>query len=412
MNVNPRALFLTLYIFCNIAATFIFLERGFLGGDFKDFIVQDDFLLITVCVFVVVSYILLLTTVFNKLSSIFLSKNSKPRVLDKSMHFFILFIQMFFLLYCMETGAYIAGSNVKVTNPIKYLWILIPVDYVFLVYYAVARESKFFKYNLIIYIFSNIVRGWTGFFVLVLFLESYYQFVIKKKKLEKKHIISFFVLLFVVVPLLISVKWAIRAADTVNLETLLIIVSSAYDNFLQDSEISFLEVFGRFFVIIVERLQHVANVYQIAQYSDVFWHDLVKGNYLPFIFEGLPQYTILKFMGIEYVDLHVYLPQFFYGNKFQGVNNSFHTGFVSWLMISPLLWVFYLGYMFLLVSFSMALMKRLNSALGTGLIWLSILMFIMNGWLNAYFNLIIALIFFNFVVSLKVGNSSETKKKN
>lgn len=407
MKFNPRTMFLLLYCFSNIAATFIFLDKGALGGDFKNFPINDPLLLIVSCISVVLSYILILTVIFNKLSLKFLSSNAKKKPLNKSMHFFVLILQIAFLYYCMKTGAYIAGSTIKVDSIIKYLWIMLPVDYIFLVYYSLARETKYFKYNVAIYVLSNIIRGWTGFFVLVFFLESYHQFIVKNKKIKKKHIISILFLLIIVVPLLISVKWAVRAADTVSLDTLLIIIDSALTNLLQNTEVDGVDVLYNFFVMILERLQHVANIYQLAAHSDAFWEELVNGTYLPFIFEGLPQYTITQAFGIKYVDLHVYLPQYFYGDKFQGINNSFHTGFVGWLFISPFIWIFYLLYMFFLVAFSMLLMKRLNSELGKGLIWLCILMFIMNGWLNAYVNFIMALMFFNLIVSLRV-----TREKN
>ena len=400
MHINPRLFFSSIYIFCNIIACCFFLESGVLGGDFKGYPVEDSFVLVILALFVMCSYIVFLHFIFPLIDSISYKKKQVIN-LNLKFHIFVLFIQLFFVLYCLFTGAYIAGSTVTVNNPIKYLWIFLPVDYFFLVYYVTAREHSFFKYNLAIYILSNVVRGWSGFFVYVIFLEMCYFFVVRKNKISTLKLVLISSFLIMIVPIIISVKWAVRAESSLDIHTLGSVFYFAITNLFYGAEsISFLDVFTNFATIIIERLQHLANVYVLYINSENFSSSLYDLNYLPFFMEGLPQYIIIQSLGFTYVDLHTWLPGFVYGDKFSGINNSFHTGMVGWLVISTYMIPFYFIYVILLTFTALILVKRLNYVFGPSLVWLCCLMFLMNGWFNAFINLIIALLWFNFLFSI------------
>jgi hypothetical protein len=124
----------------------------------------------------------------------------------KWINLFTVFWQLLFLLYCLYFNVNIVGSVGDNASPIKYLFFLLPADMIFIVSYAFHRSDKYFSISAILYLLSNVLRGWTGPILLFLIIEGYYLFYKNKKRFY-----SYLLLLLLIYPFILFLKWTIRS---------------------------------------------------------------------------------------------------------------------------------------------------------------------------------------------------------
>lgn len=399
MTIDAKRFFLLIYVIANLYAGILFLYKGELGGDFSLFPVENSLLLALCTVLVVFSYYFILGPYYSFFVRRFFKLNLKARELkySKLLGVLVVILQLLFVTYVMLTGAYRAGSTVTVDGFIKYIWIFLPVDMIFLVYYSKFRSSKLSKYNIALYICSNLLRGWTSFVFILLFMELRWFFYVSKKTISLKMASFLFCMAMVLVPALISLKWAVRVAENVTIETIPLIIEDvlliASRNVTDQGTFSYLTLLVS---SISERLQHLSNVYMLAEHSDEFRAAYYSAQFLPYFAEGLPQLTLLSVFDVPYYDLHTFLPNYFY--PLADAGTSFHTGFLSWAFISPYLSVVYFLYVTFLILFGVYLAKKLCGNMSLDLIWFSLMLYLMNGWFNAYINILIA---FSVVITIE-----------
>lgn len=114
-------------------------------------------------------------------------------------------------------------------------------DFLFLLYYSHARPGSFPKYNLLAYIASNTIRGWSGFWLILFLVESYYFFYRSDKRYKIQIPAICLLLAMLAVPAVGDLKNKMRGSE---------VASTGY-----------LEAYVR----LLNRLQHVTNVSLIAQ---------------------------------------------------------------------------------------------------------------------------------------------------
>ncbi|WP_301952096.1 oligosaccharide repeat unit polymerase, partial [Shewanella xiamenensis] len=162
-------------MFVNVIATFIMLDINELIGDLKGTVVSNPYILLLALFLIVHTYFFLMWPFFISVFSVKIKKlkfNRDENDISVRLGFFILFIQVCFFLFNSYYGVNVAGTNNKTADtPLALIWVIIPADALFVVYYAFYRDSKFFKVNLIFWLFSNIIRGWAGVILFVIFFE-------------------------------------------------------------------------------------------------------------------------------------------------------------------------------------------------------------------------------------------------
>jgi len=387
-----RIFWLGIYILAAIVAASLFAARGMLGGDSVGIPLPDIRTLIVATSSVVIFYLIWMGPVFNALEKLSISplverwKDSGLPEDDKLVSIFVLIVQGSFLIYCFVEGAGVAGSTKRVDLAIKYVWILLPADVIFFVYYAMYRQSRWFLPSLILYILSNMLRGWLGFWLIIAFLEG--AFRIREKRFDWKKISLTMSLFVYAIPFLIEIKWAIRKfgnAYILNWQNL----SSVVNN------VNWWESIVRACESVLMRLQHLDIMINIIINSTALSEKLRGREFLYFFEEGLPQFTLERLLGWARVpDIHIRLIDYFAVYPAgSGVVSNTHTGLVGWLWIIPEWAPVYLIYVLMLTWAGIWLAKKLGANQGTvELVWFAVLVWVMNGWFGAYIEFLQALV--------------------
>jgi hypothetical protein len=389
---NPTLVWKWGFVLVNIGVTIWMLISGESIGDMKGDKVINSSLLIA-CVLVVLSYLILLGPFFRLLAKQKIKKvylGMKEEKLNIRMGLFILFLQLSFIAFNLSFGVNIAGAiNGKVDSGLSFFWVLVPIDYLFLIYYGNCRESKYFYVNLAVFLVSNVIRGWSGIFLFVLFLEWCQAF--RTGKIRKTNIVLGCLLIILVYPFILNMKWLFRAAGG--------------DNFNMAGEISgFFDYFsmGDYFSIFLDsaghllaRLQITSPVDGVMRLSHSLQSAYDSGVIKPFWLEGLHGIAFDKLflpgnrpaLGNEVVRLGGY-------GTFDASFNI-NPGWVGWFFVAPIWIPIFLIYTGVLCCLSIFIARKIgDSLLLRDVVWLIWLVLLIPGWLGQFVAFIYALLVF------------------
>ncbi|MDE1211675.1 oligosaccharide repeat unit polymerase [Vibrio aestuarianus] len=323
---------------------------------------------------------------------------SIPRLsTENKMSMFVLILQVMFIVFNLIEGVNSAGSNLTTSSPIKYVFIMFAPDMFFLILYGFARNNKFFKYNLIVYLISNLQRGWLGGLLTVLIIEFFVFY--KKYGFSRKLIFtvsSLGALVIFISPYLVALKWAVRGyfggiSSDANAE---------FDLIFSLGNKEYLTSLGETLNYIMARFQVLSNTYLMFEYSNVIYSAADKGEFVSFYLVGLPQRLIIKLFGFDYQMLNSFIASIFDSNYY--INNSTyntHTGWFGWVISEPYLVIQYFIYSVSLIWIVVYLSSKIGGEYIYIVSWVMTLMLFMQGWIDAYISLLIALVAFLFVKS-------------
>lgn len=289
----------------------------------------------------------------------------------------VVFLQVAFWVFNVFTGSNMAGGDKGTSEWFRFIWLLIPVDYVFYIYYVMAKgeRSSLCRLNLSLFILSQLSRGWLGWILVISYIEL--CFYISKNTFKIKTLLYIILMmpLVVMLPFLFYLKVALRdALLNENFSELIFLIQN----------IDFNVVFSVFLESLFYRLQHLSNVAFIYEKLDDISSLIDLNKVAAFYWEGLPQQTFAKITGIyPGQDVHLFL----YDNYINSSMNSettLQTGFISWLLFGPLLGIFYIFYCLFFVFISVYLSKKIYGYQLCSLTWFFVLGYIMNGWFNAF----------------------------
>ena len=393
---NYRRVWLAMYVLANLTGAIYFSQSGQLDGDLIGYPLPSSTILWIATVAVVVSYLIWMGPIFSLIDSIsvktiFSRKINSGNSIDSNVvGIFVLIVQASFLVFNFQEGVNVAGSRLQSDTSIRYIWILLAPDALFLVYYGIYRKSKSFGPNLILYLLSNALRGWLGTWLIIFFIEGAYR--LRERRLNWPLVMLMAVIFIPILPVLIELKWVIRELGTAG-------VLSFSEVFLRLTtfvvEMDWWAEFSDIVRPIVMRFQHLANVVGIIDISTDLSRGLANGEFKYFFQEGLPQYTIERMLGISVLpDIHVALLTYLIPEQLpvDTITNT-HVGLVGWLWISPYLIPFYFMYLLLLSFLGIWLAKKAGGqGLLIDIIWFSWLGYLMNGWFAAYLEFIQALV--------------------
>ena len=404
-----RRFWLAIYILANLAGAIIFGISGQLDGDLIGYPLPSYSVLLVATISVVVSYLIWMGPVFNIIASIKIKSLFSQKALagvardERFVGIVVLIVQFCFLIFNSQEGVNVAGSRLQSDSSIRYFWILLAPDALFLVYYGLYRKSSLFGTNLILYLVSNAMRGWLGTWLIIFFIEGAYR--LREERLNWKKLMLVMAVFVPFLPVLVELKWIIRelgavgalSLDEGSSRLLSFLVSMNWWEALFDSVRP-----------IVMRFQHLANVIGIMDVSTNLSGGLANGEFKYFFEEGLPQYTFQKIFGISVLsDIHVMLLTYLIPEQLpvDAITNT-HVGLVGWFWISPFLVPFYLFYLLLLSWLGMWLAKKAGGGgLLIDIIWFSWLGYLMNGWFAAYIEFMQALVVLIFIrmIAARVG---------
>jgi hypothetical protein len=410
INFNKfQSLFLGMYIFFNTYALLFILNTQKTFGDFFESAPHENLVLLAY-IYTIVPFIFFGWFLYpyfeNKLKKTLDIDNIQ---IENKLAIFVLILQVSFMVFNLLTGVNSAGSGIKTDSVIKYLFILFSPDTFFIILYGFARENKYFKYNLLIYLISSVQRGWMGgiFFIAIMELYIYY----KKYGFSKKiifiasSVISFLVLLL---PYIVMLKWAARAyfgglTNDFNNELTLI---------LNLGNMSYTESLGESFSYLFGRFQVLSNVYLFLEHLDTLQVARDNSEYISAFAVGLPQMLLYKVFGLDYTVLtSYYISVIDTKVVLDELTSNTHVGYIGWILAEPYMFWIFLFYTIGLVYLSAYLSSKIGGKYLHFVSWYLLIAYLMHGWIQAYFSYILGLLTF-YIVKILIQKIKFKKLEN
>lgn len=397
---DPKIAWLLLYVFVNIVATIIMLTTGQLIGDAAGNRVYNTDILLLASFLVVFSYIFFLVGVYGGICKCHIKKINfgvSEDALYSKIGIFLIVFQILFMLFNLSSGVNVAGSNnLKVGGFSSIFWALMPVDALFLIYYGVARDNKYFRINLLIYLVSNVSRGWAGVFLIVAFMEWCWAY--RNQRIKFKYILPLFVVFLLFYPILNAIKFYIRTnPNEFSLIGFLDVFDSNFGN------ISYVDSVYLGVLHVVERIQTVSILAMVIQLKDFLYIGYLNGEFSPFWWEGLHGIVFDRLLGnSNNIPFSVAFTKYGSFNwDFEIGNWNTNTAYASWFFVTPYLIPLYLFYSFLLCFVSYVLIKKISSSISAlDLLWMSWLLYLLPPWFGTFVQFIYALFIFLVLKSI------------
>ena len=392
-NVSPRTPWVAGYIFSNIVGVLIMLTTGKLIGDSAGGVVENEMALLWAMALLVFTYFFMLIPVFNFIWKIKVKATRfcvPEDVLGKRIGLFLFILQVGYALFNYINGVNTAGSIAKTDSPFSVFFVLFPVDALFLIYYGVFRENRYFYPNLMVWVASNILRGWSGIFLFIIFFE--WCRGVRNKKVTLL-LTAFCVLgLLFVYPAIFNVKMAIRAAGEGGLDFNEIISIFAVTFTRED----FFLLMGDGVFSLISRIQIASILVEVIRLKDTLQLEFLNANFSPFWLEGLHGVIIDRVTGGGLISISAKFPEYanFPGNYELGEWNT-NISYVGWFFIAPILIPQYILYTFFLAFLSIFFVKKLsNDELAGDMVWIAWLVYLLAPWLSVFVTFIYALMLF------------------
>lgn len=385
MTINPVTSLFSLYLFANFVALIQGISDGGLVLEWTFFDLKASSLAYS---FLLQSLILL---AFLSVFKVFHYKlNFKKITYDKNWGWFLVILQTTFLIFNLKTGVNIAGAGARIEGGslVNYMFILLQPDMLFVLIGVSLLSDRLFFINVIVFLTSMVLRGWMGGFFIVIFtvLVRYYPVRISMRNLS---LISLLALFFVLMlPAIIDIKWAMRQG--VSAGEFFSGMASSFSAEKYSFAISYL----------LNRFQHLGHVALLFENSDKFYSDLSKGVFSSYWMDGLPQYTVSKFFGLEHYKLNSYMVEYFFGINEPTWNTN--PGISGWLFILQEKVVFMVLYFFIVVVVPFFVISRYAGNTLLMLLACFSITYLFHGWFGAYFNTVFYALLIILINKLKL----------
>lgn len=395
LNKHPYIPWLILYISANVIAGVIILDSKELLGDVLGYPLYSAGALVFALCLVVSSYFIILGPVFYFFSKIKvkpISWGMSEEQLGLKLGVIVLFIQIGFFIFNIVSGVNVAGSgNARSESVFSLLWVFVPADAIFLIYYGLYRESFFVRPNLVLYVISNVLRGWSSVFLFVAFVEISRR--LRRRDFPFISLFLFVCIAVVVYPLISNLKWVVRSSSQAGLswsvffDGLTVVFDSA----------DYFDVMSSSFMHLIGRLQSVSLVVEVMRLSEVLQQMFSNGRILPFWKEGLHGLIFDRIFGFEKINpIGVVFTEIdFPSGVFDVGDWNVSVGFVSWFFIAPHYIPLYMIYTLFLMMLGFYLLKKLGATdLSVDVFWLVCLMYLLAPWPAAFVGYLYALALF------------------
>lgn len=314
----------------------------------------------------------------------------KPLTNTVGVIIFLLQLLGLFTLFWFDYGRVkgMGNSSSIVVKIVSYL----NIDAIFLMYYGHSRSKKVPWYNLSLYLISMTLRGWSGAWFIIFFIESYY--VLKKKSLKE---ISLKLLFIAII--------ALAAFPTVNRYKEIFRGNTSSENISYVFSVTKLMV----------RLQHVTSIMLIAQESDNIQSSIKNQEVRPYYSDnkigdrllGLDHRNISlqKFLTISYL---VDFNKVDNNASISDIGWYIHTGIAGWFFVIhwqafPL----YLLFVFLLLFVPYWLASRfLGESSIIPVLHTVALMYVFHGWFSVQISFITGILWYIAIVNIFNRNIS------
>lgn len=395
---SPRAPWLLLYVLANIVATWIMLDTGLLLGDVAGNPVHSKTALLWAAILVVSSYLILLGPVFSLVSRIHVAPirfQASEQDLAGKIGKLLLVLQAVFMGFNLVTGVNVAGSGTTVSDsPLAMVWVLLPVDMLFVIYYGMYRESKYFYVNAAVWALSNTLRGWSGIYFFILFFE--WCRAVRAGKATIGRVLLTVVGVILAYPVIVNIKWLFRASSSADFDLAATFLALVDAMAVED----YMTLIGDGIQHMVGRLQVTSIVSEVMRLSELLQSEYAKGMFAPFWLDGVHGIAWDRATGSPKTpSVGVAFTQYetFSWEAAVGDWNT-NIGYVGWFFISPMLAPVYVLYTLALCFLSFYLVRKIGiSDAARDMLWLFWLVYILPPWFAAMVTVLQALLIFLLV---------------
>lgn len=399
---QPTTPWLLAYLAVNVAAVLIICQEGELIGDVAGMQVQDIGIVPWALLFLLLSYVLILVFGFRLFMSFrfkIMGSRYDNRQTGGDVGLVLAVLHVGFISFFLKTGTFVAGSSARVDSVWSQVWVLLSTDTLFLVYYGVYRDSRWFAPNLMLALLSNVLRGWSGIFLIIIFFE--FCRLIRSKNLRLWHVLAGVGAVVLFYPALLLLKLQIRTqfGSGASLSELYSIASTITSEMSVEQ---FLDVLAASFMQVVGRLQLLSDVVAITQLSDDLRRLVQHGMVVPFWWEGIHGLAVDRlFGGDRSTNIGVAFAALI--DPYSEVEWNANIGYIGWFFILPSYWLIYIAYTTLLALASVILLRRIsNKPLAADMLWYAWLVFLVPGWLASYVLFVYSLLVFMTVQRITV----------
>jgi hypothetical protein len=387
-RINPRVAWVGFFCLVNLVCGITIYSTRELLGEASGLSLGDREVVPWITLLVIASYVIPLLLVFPLFSRIKIRQiNYSRRDLSDFVGILCLILQLAYIAFFLATGTGVAGSTNRSDSPLSVFWVLVNEDSLFFIYYGFYRSSRMFWPNLLVSIVSNLLRGWNGIFIVILFMESCR--LMRSGRLRLKHLLLGTMFLVVGYPIIWSLKWQVRAVLSTGIKASdLGALATGLAGTLGAT--GTLQIVGLTLLGLLARLHLVSDVIVVFQNSHELAGKIAQGLVNPFWREGLTGLTLDRLFGTRIPDLGVALADRI--DPFHQNNWNANPGCVSWFFIQPWAFPFFLAYTAVLCWISMYLVKKLGPRqTSLDMLWFAWCLYLIPGW-------IASLVLFSFVL--------------
>lgn len=316
-------------------------------------------------------------------------EKKKAKVIGNKGAIYLLLFQVLFLLYNSIYGVNIAGVAAKSSNEIlNIFFILLPADIFFIIFAPYIASNKLFGLNTLLFIISNILRGWMGgvLLAIVIFFCRKGEIRISFKQVFRYVVVILLTVLFL--PYLIQMKWVVRSGGD------LFLIGENVNT------IGYVKLLNESFYYVFNRFQHNYHVALLLENYAQLNNEYAKGNILPFWREGVVQSIISKLLGLNNPSVlgNVMARELFFSRDTWSSN----PGLAGWLVVVQekfFLLIFYVFFILLIGFYTAAKYfdRKMLLTLGS----FSVL-YLFHGWIGMYVSLVSYLIIVSVLRRIKL----------
>lgn len=311
----------------------------------------------------------------------------RPRIDGDGMGIVMACALVAFIGYVWHTGLFVAGSSERAGSAASAFWVVFNVDALFFIYYGAQRETRLFRFNLVLWVLSFMQRGWFAYFFFIIALESFR--LIRQRRLTLRKLLLV-VPLLAVYPLLDLVKVYVRLADAVA-------PADAIDFVLQSAaaaDFSWLTSLGLSVEKIIARLQVLSHAQAIFDHAVHFEQASRTGGLGAFWKEGILGIVWDRLSGQPHLpEAAQALAAFIAPDLDSGWNVN--PSLVGWLGLYADMLPLALLYLVLLCLASVALGQMISQTLFfRDVLWFIWLSFLVPGWIAQFISVLVAMVIY------------------
>lgn len=380
-----RYLYVAIVFFSSIYVMVNSFATGFILGDFYGFELANKRLYF-ICFVVFFLLLFYYDIVFNYLSKLF--KSGGQLEIRNETGWCVLFIQVAYVVLNFVYDMNRAGDVITTDNPLKYIFLIINADYVFLLYYCFVYSqeistSNIVKLNLIVFILSTVSRGWFGFFPLLFILIICKRIYLKRSIGDFIFLILISSLLVALLPYLYTLRSFIRTGELIGGVDLLNMINNSDDN-------SFYFWLNSF----IARFDSVPSLYY---FFEKLW-PVDSHSVQPLYMQGIFFSNIYKLFGFDGEPIARLIVKDWFGSfhsNYQDRNTAFTSTIIPYLSIDGLQTILIYIYFHFYVFISAWISSFYNENKSVFfLTWYMGCTLFLSGWAGAYLSYLISQILF------------------